>query len=190
VPVIIFDFFGVICSEIAPDVLPRYMTEEDAVRFKATIVQDADLGFITQSRMFEQMAEIAHVPAQRLEEDFYTAAHIDTSMVALIRDLRRHHKVGLLTNAVTPFFRDIDREHGIAALFDAVAVSSEEHLVKPDPAFYRLILARLDAQAEDSIFIDDNPSNIEAAAAVGIKGILFTSAEQARAELAARFKVA
>ena len=48
---------------------------------------------------------------------------------------------------------------------------------------YQILLDRYQIKAEESIFIDDSPANIEAGEAHGIKGILFTDAESLKAQL-------
>ena len=55
---------------------------------------------------------------------------------------------------------------------------------KPTPAFYERLLAELDVQPEETIFIDDRPRNIEGAEALGIHGILFTNTTDVLNELA------
>jgi HAD superfamily hydrolase (TIGR01509 family) len=189
VQTVVFDFFGVICSEIAPFVLPRYMSAQDAVRFKATVVQDADLGFITQDEMFARLSEIAHVPAPRLAEEFWSYAKIDPATVALIEKLRERYRTALLTNAIVPFIRQLMARENLERLFDIILVSAEEHLVKPDAAYFRRLLERTGAAAGDCVFLDDNPANVEGARAVGIAGIVFASAAAAAQELKDRFGV-
>lgn len=185
--VVIFDFFGVICSEIAPFVLPRYMSEAQAAQYKSTVVLNADLGFITQEAMFEALARIARVPATQLERDFWSQVKIDTTLVTLIEQMRGQARLGLLTNAIIPFVRTIMAEHDLERLFDTILVSAEEHMAKPDPAFYRLMLKRMDAAPEDCLFIDDNPANIDGAKRVGINALVFRSTKQLKVELATRF---
>ena len=78
-----------------------------------------------------------------------------------------------------------------AALFDRfrdVVVSGTEKLVKPDPAIYRLALARWGLEPGDTVFIDDNLANVEGARAVGMHAIHFAGlvdAAAVRAELTA-----
>jgi 2-haloacid dehalogenase len=69
--------------------------------------------------------------------------------------------------------------------FDGVVVSGLEHLVKPDPRIYRLFCERYSLAPENCVFIDDSEPNIIAARKFGMKGILFTSPEQLRADLIA-----
>ena len=54
---------------------------------------------------------------------------------------------------------------------------------KPDPAIYRLLLSRYGLIPQESVFIDDLPVNVEAARALGIRGIVFQSTEQVEREL-------
>jgi len=184
-PVLVFDFFGVICSEIAPFVLPKYMSKEQAVAYKSTIVRDADTGTITQDEMFRRLSVIAHVPPEELHREFWSFVKIDPEMVALLEDLRRNHRLALLTNALTPFFRQIAAKYDLERLFEIILVSSEERLAKPDPEFYRLMVEKLGVCAGDCLFIDDNPENLEAARTVGMQTLLFEGVEKLKRDLAA-----
>ena len=106
-------------------------------------------------------------------------------MVKLIEKLRTRHRVALLTNALTPFFRQIAAKYDLERLFEIILVSSEEGLAKPDPAFYRLMVERLGVKAEDCLFIDDNEENLQAARSVGMDALLFKGAEKLKRDLAA-----
>lgn len=68
--------------------------------------------------------------------------------------------------------------------FRDVVVSGEERLVKPDPAIYRLALARFGLAPGEAVFVDDNPANVDAANALGIHGHLFRDAPTFRTFLA------
>ncbi len=183
--VIVFDFFGVICSEIAPFVLPKYMSKEDAVAYKATIVGDADVGRITQDEMFAKLSKLAHAPPKQLEEDFWSFVRIDAEIVKLIEELRAKYRVAMLTNAIVPFFRQVTAKHDLERLFETILVSSEEGLAKPDPAFYTLLTERMAVRPEDCLFIDDNAVNLDGARAAGMKTLLFEGVEKLRRDLAA-----
>lgn len=73
-----------------------------------------------------------------------------------------------------------------AALFDrfrGFVISGDERLIKPDPAIYTLALDRFGLAADEAFFVDDNPANIEGAAAMGIIARLFTDAATLRRDL-------
>ena len=65
--------------------------------------------------------------------------------------------------------------------------SADWQLLKPEAAFYEKALSLLKLKAEDCLFIDDSPANVEAARRCGIDGIVFHgSAEALRRELSRR----
>jgi putative hydrolase of the HAD superfamily len=181
--VIVFDFFGVICSEIAPFVLPKYMSPEAAVAYKATIVGKADVGAISQDEMFAQLSQLTGASPAQLEAEFWSFVRIDPAMVALIGELRGKYRVALLTNAIVPFFRQILEKYRLDRLFDMMLVSSEEGLAKPDPAFYVRMIDKLGVRGEDCLFIDDNPVNLDAARSTGMRALCFEGAEKLRRTL-------
>ena len=65
-----------------------------------------------------------------------------------------------------------------------VIVSGEVGLAKPDPAIFRYALERFDLPADSTVMIDDTQVNLDSAAEVGLVTVLFTTAEQLRADLA------
>jgi len=57
--------------------------------------------------------------------------------------------------------------------FDGTVISAILGICKPDRKIYEYLLFKYGLKAEECIFIDDLPANIEAAKEVGIHGILF-----------------
>lgn len=52
-----------------------------------------------------------------------------------------------------------------------IVVSGEEKLIKPDPEIWEILLNRYQIKADESVFIDDNPKNIETAKSLGFMTI-------------------
>ena len=50
---------------------------------------------------------------------------------------------------------------------DKIVVSGAEKMIKPDPEIWNILLERYQIKAEESVFIDDNFKNIEAAKKLG-----------------------
>lgn len=59
------------------------------------------------------------------------------------------------------------------ALFDAVLLSGEVGLLKPDPTLFSLALQRLGAAAEETVFVDDHQAYVDGANKVGLHTILY-----------------
>ena len=67
--------------------------------------------------------------------------------------------------------------------FEGVVVSGQEKTRKPFDEIYHTLLNRYQLDPKTTVFIDDNPDNIETANRLGIHGIHFQSPEQLNKEL-------
>jgi 2-haloacid dehalogenase len=104
--------------------------------------------------------------------------------VAVLEDLHAAQTpLYALTNWNQDKFTIARKRYAWLACFRGIVVSGEEGLVKPDPALYHVLLERYRLQAEACVFIDDSQPNVEAANALGMRGLLFRSANQLRSEL-------
>lgn len=83
-------------------------------------------------------------------------------------------KLGMLSNGVREIVARIRTDHHLPSLFDAVVISYEEQLAKPEPEIYRVALDRLGVPAFDALFVDDRAENIDVARELGLRTLLFT----------------
>ena len=93
------------------------------------------------------------------------------------------YKVVALTNWSHETFPKAIKKFEFLQWFEGILVSGVEKTRKPFPEIYELTLNRFDLKAEESLFIDDNLRNVEAARALGIHSIQFHSPEQLEQEL-------
>jgi 2-haloacid dehalogenase len=94
-----------------------------------------------------------------------------------------NYKLYALTNWSAELFPIALERYEFLHWFDGRVVSGEEKMRKPFPEFYQLILDRFQLEIEETLFIDDNLRNAEAAKALGLKTIIFTSPSQLKEEL-------
>lgn len=92
-------------------------------------------------------------------------------------------KVVALTNWSAETFPIALKKFDFLQWFEGIVVSGEEMTRKPFPDIYQTTLKRFDMKPEESLFIDDNKRNIEAAKALGIHCIHFSSPQQLEKEL-------
>jgi epoxide hydrolase-like predicted phosphatase len=104
-------------------------------------------------------------------DDFF----IDQEMLALIRVLRKSYTTALLTNFPTHVHDFMQRSWHVDGAFDHIIVSADVKLIKPDPRIYQLTIDRIGCLANEAVFIDDRKINVDAAKAMGINGICFTT---------------
>lgn len=104
-------------------------------------------------------------------------------MRELLKEIMQHYEVYGLTNWSMETFPTARERFGILQMIDRYVVSAAERLIKPDPRLFQVLLDRYGLTAEECTFIDDNPDNVAAARKMGMKGIVFTSADNLRKEL-------
>ena len=106
-------------------------------------------------------------------------------MRELLLELKsKNYEIYGLTNWSMETFPEARKHFGILQMIDRYVVSAEEHLIKPDPRLFQILLDRYQLKAEDCIFVDDNPDNVAAACRMGMHGIHFIGADDLRQKLA------
>jgi 2-haloacid dehalogenase len=88
-----------------------------------------------------------------------------------------------LTNWSHETFPEALKLYDFLGWFQAIIVSGQERMVKPDPRIYRLLNERHGLDLISLVYIDDNPANAEAATRLGMHGIHFTDPATLRTEL-------
>jgi len=91
-----------------------------------------------------------------------------------------------LTNMPAEWVSLITGMSPVFAHFRDIVVSAHEGAIKPDPRLYRIALDRMGLGADEVLFIDDSPPNIDAARALGFDVHLFDDPAALRPALQAR----
>jgi putative hydrolase of the HAD superfamily len=89
-------------------------------------------------------------------------------------------RTGLLSNSWGEGRYERDR---FAELFDAVVISGEVGLRKPQPAIYTLAASSIGVEPAACVFVDDLYHNLEPARELGMATVLHSDVEQTTAEL-------
>lgn len=94
--------------------------------------------------------------------------------VELIQSLRGHVKLGVITNGLVPDQREKLCVCGLDDVFDAVVISAELNIRKPNPRIFETALERIGATAETSVMIGDSWTNdVRGARSAGLTAIWF-----------------
>jgi epoxide hydrolase-like predicted phosphatase len=91
---------------------------------------------------------------------------------AMIEAVRRAREVGVPTGLISNSW---DMDHytdEVRALFDAIVISAEVGLHKPQPGIYLLAAQRLGVAPQECVFVDDLRENCAGAEAVGMTAVL------------------
>ena len=98
--------------------------------------------------------------------------HLWDDSVPTLRELRaRGLRTAIVSNcdhATRPIVDDLGLEHEA----DAIVLSFEVGVAKPDPGIYRAALSAVGARPEEAVFVDDQSWYCEGAEALGIRSFL------------------
>jgi epoxide hydrolase-like predicted phosphatase len=153
--------------------------------FESESARRASLGEITTDQHWASVAKtlaISSSEIQGVRNDFFGGDVLDRDLLGFIRGLRAEVKTGLISNG-WPDVREYIARNKFDDVFDDLVISAEVGVLKPAAAIYRLGLERVHAKAESAAFVDDMATNVEAARALGMHGILFNSTPQVVQEL-------
>ena len=181
---ILFDMGAVLVRFEPKEFIAKLGIEgEDALAIERELFRSADWvrldrGTFTQRQAIEavcaRLPERLHTAVEQLTLHWDAERPEVPGMFELVRELSdAGYELCLLTNASLrhheywPTFR-------FAPYFgDRIMLSAEWKLLKPDRSFYEKAIELLKFDPKESVFIDDQPTNIEGAERCGIPGIVF-----------------
>jgi epoxide hydrolase-like predicted phosphatase len=117
-----------------------------------------------------------------LLERMFAGSTLDETMLALFRQL---HAAGVPTGLLSNSWGDGGYPREIFPdLFDAVVISGEVGMRKPEPRIFRHAAQTLGLEPAECVFVDDIQANITAAEEIGFTGVLHTDSGQTAARVA------
>ncbi|MDR1414255.1 MAG: HAD family phosphatase [Odoribacteraceae bacterium] len=183
---IIFDLGGVvveynpaliISTFTGNPALKKYVTDNGFFREPWT---EFDRGTLTKQELAAEGARLSGCPAADCEA---LIDHMKRCLVSipetgeLIAALaRRGFRLYCLSNMSLDHY-DYLKNRPVFAHFHGQVISALEGLVKPERAFYELILERYRLLPDETLFIDDLQRNLLAAAELGIHTVHFAERE-------------
>lgn len=189
---VVFDFGNVISAfdngRFLRALLPRSKNGLEALReaiYGSDLPRRYESGAISSEEFYREAARIGRLAVSR-EEFFRAFNDIFTpipSTSALIRELKKNYRVGLLSNTnewhYEHYFKDVE----VYPLFDSVTLSFAVGEMKPGERIYRDALGKLQVAPEECAYVDDIEAYAEGARRIGMKGIRYVSHESLLAAL-------
>lgn len=181
---IVFDLFGVL-------VLPGYETllkkRPDLSSEIDKIMSQGDDGLMSRRQLYESLANLAGITAEEVRAYHQRDYVKDEEAINWVREIKKSKKfkLSMLSNVAHGWVEDFFDKAELDELFDDVVLSSDIGLSKPSPRVFDITAERLDLAPVECIMIDDKSANIDGAKEAGMKGIVYTSLDQAKSELQA-----
>ena len=185
---VIFDF-GKVLLDWNPHFLydPYFNDKEKCDYFLNNVMtpdwnNEGDLGVLSMMELAAKWAnrypEFADAFYYYVNEFPKTVRNEIPGMYDLISDLKaKGMHVWGLSNWAWETFSMVYPKYRIFHLLEGRVVSGQVHMLKPAPEIFHCLLNKYGLKAGECVFTDDLQRNVDGAEAVGIKGILFKSAE-------------
>ncbi len=199
---LVVDFGGVLTTSMRES-FTRFVRSEDVdgehlhtVLFgdygEGSLVHGVETGRVTMEEFERELAAKlktrsgSAVEAEGLVGRMFAGAGADTRMIAAVAKARESGlKTGLLSNSWGN--RDSYRFDHFDTLFDAVVISGEVGLRKPDPEIYAMAARELGVPPEQCVFVDDIDVNVRGAVKAGMVGVHHTDTDTTLHELGVLF---
>ncbi len=191
---IIFDLGNVIINYNQEQIINNFTKKEEEIKyiydeiFHAPEWELMDLGNITNDEAIEVINKRNEFKYQKLTDNFlhewYKEQEINRDIVEIAKKLKRNgYKLFVLSNMANLTYEYFKKDE-FFSLCTGIIISAHEHLIKPDEKVFRLLLDKYKLNAEECLFIDDDPSeqNYKTANKIGIQGrrIIPNQAEDVR----------
>ena len=179
---IIFDIGGVIAEEVNGRALTHLTVTEqeqisDLIYYKSPGFIEVLLGNESSADYSAKMIE--KYPNLKREIGFLfdpknvpVTYPIKQEILDLLYKLHGAYKIYFLSDTMDISY---DYLENILQDFDGGAYSFQEHLKKPNPVFFEVLLNRYHLDPTETIFFDDREKNVVAAQNLGMKAVVFTS---------------
>lgn len=180
---IVFDCFGVLSVEgWLPFKKEHFGSDPDLFQQATDLAKRANTGHMSYRDFLAGVADLAGVPHEearkRIESNAANAELFDYIAV----ELKPTYKIGMLSNAAGNWMEELFTPQQ-RQVFDAVALSFELGVVKPDPRAYEAIAYQLGVELSECVFVDDQEGYCTAARQCGMQAIVYKDNEQMKDEL-------
>ncbi|PGW35550.1 2-haloalkanoic acid dehalogenase [Bacillus cereus] len=133
---------------------------------------------IVLESLFNEFAPKYRLPHNYIQdfwnENFPKCFSIDQNTIHFLNHIKRHFKIGIITNGSTHRQKAKIINTNLNNYFDTIIISEEVGLSKPDKRIFELALNKLNVQPENTLFVgDDLEEDIAGCQNANIKGVWF-----------------
>ncbi len=177
----VFQSFRAFCESegLAPDAFADLLRTSPETRAELRKLETAQIGADEFGAHLAPLLGVAD--ADGLMDRIFAGIGPEPAMVDAVRRARRSGiRTGLISNSVGT---DIYDRAVLDELFDAIVISGEVGLHKPQPEIFRLGAERTGVAPAECVFVDDLRENCAGAEAVGMTAVLHRGPERTLPEL-------
>ena len=161
--------------------------EVSAAMFETGYRDELDVAVRTEEEILASFYRARPAYREQILEAFERVGECVTRrdwVIPYIQDLKaRGYRVLYLSNYSEHVMRANRAALDFVPHMDGGVFSCDEHVIKPDPAIYRRLIAKYGLTPEECLFIDDRQNNVDAARTLGMRAILFENEGQMRSDV-------
>lgn len=196
---VVFDMGGVLLKLNIQRCISKFKTEAGFTNIEDFLDQYHQKGFIgdlEEGRIDENQFYAECLKHCRPDATIQTVldcfigllAGLNEELTDFIRDIKGNYDLYLLTNNNPLSRREFDSQMEAIGLppqeiFKKQFYSYELHMQKPSKEIFLKVIDEIGCQPGEILFIDDGKNNVDAAAALGIKTLLYTPGVDLRSAL-------
>lgn len=186
---IIFDIAGVLVNPGEDEIIELYAKKANMPFKEARECYDRycsafERAELSQEEFTKKFFDLLGIP---VPSDFWdvrlSVRKRYDEMFSFLEILKKKYRCLYLSNEGKEYWEAVDRKLNITENFEDGIISYQAGARKPEPAVFIELLERNNLQAKETVFVDDNPKNVEGAKEVGLTGLQFTSKEQLEKDL-------
>lgn len=181
VKAIIFDCFGVLTADSWHEFRTDLPKEQQGPA--SDLNHQYGAGMISKEQFLRSVSELTGKPEEFVNHLIDNEQSKNLPLLDYIGQLKSRYKIGLLSNVASNWIRDYFLTPKELQLFDAMVLSFEEGITKPDPRIYHIAAERLGVLSEECIYVDDIDRYAATAEDEGMKGIVYKNFQQLKKEI-------
>ena len=176
---VIFDFGGVVVNEGFVNWISANIAPYKSIEHEMSDLEDkVNRGDLPVDAYNEYLGKKTGKDPLAIEKEILQSYTLHDDVVVFIKKLRSLHiKTAILSNFPKRWFYHIRTQLHFEHLFDKIFISSELHLIKPDPEIFYAALKQLKVAPAHTAFVDDRKKYVDVVNTLGIHGIVFTSSD-------------
>ena len=190
---VVLDIGNVLVS-FYPDIyISQFITKKgeidyyEQICFKSAEWKCGDLGTKTREEIIDAICEKYPDDAEKVREimancdDMLRVSKKNTDLIKRLK--AAGIGVYYLSNTNEHAFEFMTSTYEVFSYMDGGIASYRDGVIKPNADIFELFLSRYDKKAEECVFVDDMPINVEGARKVGLNGIILKNIDDLEDEL-------
>lgn len=180
---IVFDCFGVLVTESWLAFKDEHFGQGTPEAEQAAyLMQQADAGQLGHDAFIREIAGMAGISSDEVRR-YLDKNTPNKPLFEYVRsELKPKYRIGMLSNAGGNWLPELFSRDQLA-LFDAVNLSYEVGITKPDERAYQMIADELGVEPAECVFVDDQERHCSGASETGMQAIYYQDFPRFRSDL-------